>query len=154
MVLRIVRYLAQNGYGSEKLVVLMLYLGQLYNLQNVLKLENDTVLNNLDSFDLVKAGLLPAAAAKIAKNLLRLATIGGLPSCRFRLSKDGTENFSPSPSDNYQGEESDIVITILTRTTRSGSCIPQSISVSCSLEPLVHLGSSCDVCQSHCFILL
>lgn len=93
MVLRIVRYLAQNGYGSEKLVVLTPYLGQLYNLQDVLKSENDPVLNDLDSFDLVKAGLMPAAAAKIAKNPLRLATI-----------------------DNYQGEESDIVIVTLTRS--------------------------------------
>ena len=78
MVLRIVRYLAQNGYGSEKLVVLTPYLGQLYNLQDVLKSENDPVLNDLDSFDLVKAGLMPAAAANIAKKPLRLATIGAL----------------------------------------------------------------------------
>ena len=84
MVLRIVRYLAQNGYGSEKLVVLTPYLGQLYNLQDVLKSENDPVLNDLDSFDLVKAGLMPAAAAKIAKNPLRLATIGMFLSCCFR----------------------------------------------------------------------
>jgi len=83
MVLRIVRYLAQNGYGSEKLVVLTPYLGQLYNLQDALKSENDPVLNDLDSFDLVKAGLMPAAAAKIAKNPLRLATIGALPSIAF-----------------------------------------------------------------------
>ena len=54
MVLRIVRYLAQNGYGLEKLFVLTLYLGQLYNLQDVLRSENDTVLNDLDSFDLVR----------------------------------------------------------------------------------------------------
>ena len=116
MVLRIVRYLAQNGYGSEKLVVLTPYLGQLYNLQDVLKSENDPVLNDLDSFDLVKAGLMPAAAAKIAKNPLRLATIGRLPSCCFRLSRDSTEYFSLSPLDNYQGEESDIVIATLTRS--------------------------------------
>ena len=83
MVLRIVRYLAQNGYGSEKLVVLTPYLGQIYNLQDVLKSENDPVLNDLDSFDLVKAGLMPAAAAKIAKNPLRLGTIGELLSYRF-----------------------------------------------------------------------
>ena len=76
MVLRIVRYLTQNGYGSEKLVVLTPYLEQLYNLQEVLKSENDPVLSDLDLSDLVKAGLMPAAAAKIAKNPLRLATIG------------------------------------------------------------------------------
>ena len=91
MVLRIVRYLAQNGYGSEKLVVLTPYLGQLYNLQDVLKSENDPVLNDLDSFDLVKAGLMPAAAAKISKNPLRLATIGALPICCFLGSKGSTE---------------------------------------------------------------
>jgi superfamily I DNA and/or RNA helicase len=116
MVLRIVRYLAQNGYGSEKLVVLTPYLGQLYNLQDVLKSENDPVLNDLDSFDLVKAGLMPAAAAKIGKNPLRLATIGVLPSCIFRASKGDIEGFSLSLLDNYQGEESDIVIATLTRS--------------------------------------
>jgi len=93
MVLRIVRYLAQNGYGSEKLVVLTPYLGQLNNLQDVLKSENDPVLNDLDSFDLVKAGLMPAAAAKIAKNPLRLATIGAQPFCCFHPLKDDTEAF-------------------------------------------------------------
>ena len=91
MVLRIVRYLAQNGYGSEKLVVLTPYLGQLYNLQDVLKSENDPVLNDLDSFDLVKAGLMPAAAAKIDKNPLRLATIGALPYYCFHRPKNDTQ---------------------------------------------------------------
>ena len=79
MVLRIVRYLAQNGYGSEKLVILTPYLGQLSNLQDVLKSENDPILNDLDSFDLVRAGVVTAAAAKMSKNPLRLATIGALP---------------------------------------------------------------------------
>jgi len=58
-----------------------------------LKSENDPVLNDLDSSDLFKAGLAPVAGAKTAKNPLRLATI-----------------------DNYQGEESDIVIATLTRS--------------------------------------
>lgn len=87
MVLRIVRHLAQNGYGSEKLVMLTPYLGQLYNLQDVLKSENDPVLNDLDSFDLVKAGLMPAAAAKIAKNPFRLATIGKSPPLSLSFIK-------------------------------------------------------------------
>jgi len=75
------------------LVVLTPYLGQLYNLQEILKSENDPVLNDLDWFDLVKAGLMPATDAGEAKSSLRLATI-----------------------DNYQGEESDIVIVTLTRS--------------------------------------
>jgi len=53
----------------------MPYLGQLYNLQGVLKSENDPVLNDLDLFDLGKVRMMPAAAAKTTKNPLRLATI-------------------------------------------------------------------------------
>ncbi|KAJ7284985.1 P-loop containing nucleoside triphosphate hydrolase protein [Mycena rebaudengoi] len=96
MVLKIVKYLGQQGYGTDKLVVLTPYLGQLQELQSVLAEENDPVLNDLDSHDLVKAGLLPPASAKISKGKLRLATI-----------------------DNYQGEESDIVISCLTRSNTS-----------------------------------
>jgi len=116
MVLRIVRYLAQNGYKSEKLVVLTPYLGQLNNLQDVLKTENDPVLNDLDSFDLVKAGLMPSAAAKIAKKPLRLATIGALPFCFFCGLGDDSDGIYLFRLDNYQGEESDIVIATLTRS--------------------------------------
>ncbi|KAF7316838.1 hypothetical protein HMN09_00417100 [Mycena chlorophos] len=93
MVLKIVKYLGQQGYGTDKLVVLTPYLGQLSELRDALKTENDPVLNDLDSYDLVKAGLIPASSANVSKNKLRLATI-----------------------DNYQGEESDIVISSLTRS--------------------------------------
>ncbi|KAJ7475848.1 P-loop containing nucleoside triphosphate hydrolase protein [Mycena latifolia] len=96
MVLKIVKYLGQQGYGTDKLVVLTPYLGQLQELQTVLSEENDPVLNDLDSHDLVSAGLLPPPSAEISKRRLRLATI-----------------------DNYQGEESDIVISCLTRSNSS-----------------------------------
>ncbi|KAI0954385.1 hypothetical protein AcV7_007636 [Taiwanofungus camphoratus] len=96
MVLKIVRYLAQQGYGSQKIVILTPYLGQLHKLQTILKQENDPVLNDLDSYDLVRAGLIPTATAKLSKKPIRLATI-----------------------DNYQGEESDIVIVSLTRSNSS-----------------------------------
>lgn len=76
MVLKIVRYLAQQGYGTEKLVVLTPYLGQLQLLQSILKTETDPVLNDLDSFDLVRAGLVTEATAKLTQRPLRLATIG------------------------------------------------------------------------------
>ncbi|KAK4694124.1 stage V sporulation protein K, partial [Lecanoromycetidae sp. Uapishka_2] len=85
MVLKCVRYLAQQGYGTEKVVILTPYLGQLHLLQTVLSKENDPILNDLDSFDLVRAGLLPAASAKLSQRKIHLSTI-----------------------DNYQGEESDI----------------------------------------------
>jgi hypothetical protein len=76
MVLKILRYLGQQGYGTEKVVILTPYLGQLHKLRDALKNDNDPVLNDLDSYDLVRAGLLPPAAANVKKNPIRLATIG------------------------------------------------------------------------------
>ncbi|KZT25311.1 P-loop containing nucleoside triphosphate hydrolase protein [Neolentinus lepideus HHB14362 ss-1] len=93
MVLKIVRYLAQQGYGTDKMVVLTPYLGQLRALQLALKQEVDPILNDLDTYDLVRAGLLTPAASKAVKKPLRIATI-----------------------DNYQGEESEVVIASLTRS--------------------------------------
>ncbi|KAF9004594.1 P-loop containing nucleoside triphosphate hydrolase protein [Cyathus striatus] len=79
MVLKIVRYLAQQG--------------QLQNFLASLKKDTDPILNDLDSFDLVRAGLVSPTSTQVKKNPIRLATI-----------------------DNYQGEESDIVIASLTRS--------------------------------------
>ncbi|KAI7570379.1 P-loop containing nucleoside triphosphate hydrolase protein [Hortaea werneckii] len=97
MVLKIVRYMAQQGYGTSDQVVLTPYLGQLHLLRNELAEENDPVLNNLDSFDLVQAGLMIAASAAHNKRPISISTI-----------------------DNYQGEESDIVIVSLTRSNANG----------------------------------
>ena len=93
MVLKCVRYLAQQGYGTNDIVVLTPYLGQLKLLKQVLSTENDPVLNDLDTFDLVRAGLMQPATVNTNQPKIRLATI-----------------------DNYQGEESDIVIASLTRS--------------------------------------
>ena len=76
MVVKTVRYLAQQGYGTEKVVVLTAYLAQLHLLRDRLSKTNDPVLNDLDSFDLVRAGLMPAASAKLAKQPIHLSTIG------------------------------------------------------------------------------
>ena len=76
LVLKIVRYLAQQGYGTDDVVILTPYLGQLRLLQTVLSRENDPILNDLDSHDLVRAGLMPAASAKVSQRKIRLATIG------------------------------------------------------------------------------
>ena len=93
MVLKCVRYLAQQGYGTDDVVVLTPYLGQLKLLKQVLSTENDPVLNDLDNADLVRAGLMQAAAMSAGQRKIRLATI-----------------------DNYQGEESDNVVASLTRS--------------------------------------
>ncbi|KAK6440096.1 hypothetical protein LTR95_003679 [Oleoguttula sp. CCFEE 5521] len=97
MILKIVRYLAQQGYGTADQVVLTPYLGQLSRLRQELSAENDPVLNDLDSFDLINAGLMTSPSAAQVKRPLRLSTI-----------------------DNYQGEESEVVIASLTRSNSNG----------------------------------
>lgn len=87
MVLKTVRYLAQQGYGTDKQVVLTPYLGQLGLLLKFLRTDHDPVLNDLDSFDLVRAGLIPSASADVSKRPLRISTIG--KSCSsFTLKVD------------------------------------------------------------------
>jgi hypothetical protein len=76
MILKCVRYLAQQGYGSDKLVVITPYLGQLKLLRDQLAQENDPILNDLDKFDLVRAGLLTDLSSKTSKPSLRISTIG------------------------------------------------------------------------------
>ncbi|EKG10223.1 CbxX/CfqX [Macrophomina phaseolina MS6] len=98
MVTQIVRYLAQQGYGTSDQVVLTPYLGQLSLLrQHLMRDKNDPILNDPDSFDLVKAGLISSESAKHNKRRIKISTI-----------------------DNYQGEESDIVIVSLTRGNSTG----------------------------------
>ncbi|KAF7546720.1 hypothetical protein G7Z17_g8238 [Cylindrodendrum hubeiense] len=77
MVLKLVRYLGQQGYKSNDIVVLTPYLGQLFLLKETLREGNDPYLNDLDSHDLVRAGLMNEAAAKVSRNPLRLSTIDG-----------------------------------------------------------------------------
>ncbi|EFI27390.1 CbxX/CfqX family protein [Coprinopsis cinerea okayama7 len=84
----------QNKYEVQMVLKIVKYLGQQ---GDALKKDNDPVLNDLDSHELVRAGLLTPATAKAAKKPLRLATI-----------------------DNYQGEEADIVIISLTRSNSNG----------------------------------
>ncbi|KAK0501724.1 P-loop containing nucleoside triphosphate hydrolase protein [Armillaria luteobubalina] len=125
MVLKIVKYLAQQGYGTDKMVVLTPYLGQLHKLRRELQDDTDPVLNDLDSYDLIRAGLLTAGAAKSAKRSLRLATI-----------------------DNYQGEESDIVVVSLTRSNPHNDigfmCAPERLNVllSRARNALIMIGNS------------
>lgn len=76
MILKCVRYLAQQGYGSDKLVVITPYLGQLKLLRDQLSQQNDPILNDLDKFDLIRAGLLTDLSSKTSKPSLRISTIG------------------------------------------------------------------------------
>ena len=76
MTLKCVRYLGQQGYRTDNIVVLTPYLGQLRLLLDELGKDNDPVLNDLDSYDLVRAGLMPAASASLQKPRIRISTIG------------------------------------------------------------------------------
>ncbi|KAK2597595.1 hypothetical protein N8I77_012373 [Diaporthe amygdali] len=97
MVLKTVRFLAQQGYTTKNMVVLTPYLGQLRLVRDMLMDDVDPLLSDLDSHELIQAGLLTKAAAKVNKSPLRISTI-----------------------DNYQGEEADIVIVSLTRSNTNG----------------------------------
>ena len=111
MVTKCVRYLAQQGYGTEKIVVLTAYLAQLKLLRDHLSKTNDPILNDLDSYDLVRAGLLAEASAKLAKRSIHLSTIGKLllfcfnfAPCLFNANSYNLRLLE----DNYQGEEKDV----------------------------------------------
>lgn len=98
MVLRCIKYLGQQGYASENIVILTPYLGQLRLVQDLLrKNDHDSEISEMDKRDLIRAGLLSEAAAKLDRKPLRISTI-----------------------DNYQGEESDIVVASLTRSNPKG----------------------------------
>ena len=76
MILKCVRYLAQQGYDSDKLVVITPYLGQLKLLRDQLSKQNSPILNDLDKFDLARAGLLTDLGSKTSKPSLKISTIG------------------------------------------------------------------------------
>lgn len=76
MILKIVKYLAQQGYGTNDLVILTPYLGQLQKLRELLKKDSDPVLNDLDNHELIKAGLIEPSTGDRNKKQIRLATIG------------------------------------------------------------------------------
>ncbi|KAH8675878.1 P-loop containing nucleoside triphosphate hydrolase protein [Xylariales sp. PMI_506] len=125
MVLKCVRYLGQQGYRTQDLVILTPYLGQLSLLRNMLSGDHDPVLSDLDCHDLVDAGLMTPAAAKIHKKSIKISTI-----------------------DNYQGEEADIVIASLTRSNSEGDIgfmrSPERLNVliSRARNALILIGSS------------
>ena len=125
MVLKIVRYMAQQGYGTAQQVVLTPYLGQLNLLKKELEKGFDPVLNDIDSFELIKAGLMSPATASISKRKIRLSTV-----------------------DTFQGEESDIVIASLTRSNSSGDIgfmiAPERLNVllSRARKALIIIGNS------------
>lgn len=117
VVLCCVKYLGQQGYSSDQIVILTPYLGQLRTIRDLLlNGEHSVELSEMDKAELIRAGLLSQAAAQVAKKPLRISTIG---NAQRRLP---TENRTIADRflDNYQGEESDIVVASLTRSNEYG----------------------------------
>ncbi|EGO56093.1 hypothetical protein NEUTE1DRAFT_146869 [Neurospora tetrasperma FGSC 2508] len=98
IILSYLKYLGQQGYSADQIVILTPYLGQLRVLQDLLrKHQHDPVLSEMDNREMIRHGLMSEAAAKVDKKPLRISTV-----------------------DNYQGEESDIIIVSLTRSNNNG----------------------------------
>ena len=77
MVLRCVKYLGQQGYAPDRIVVLTPYLGQLRVLRELFaNNQHDPSLSEMDKNELIRAGLISEAAAKVDKTPLRISTIG------------------------------------------------------------------------------
>ncbi|KAI9676184.1 MAG: hypothetical protein M1817_000929 [Caeruleum heppii] len=120
MVLKCVKYLGQNGYGTDQIVVLTPYLAQLQLLRTVLSEENDPVLNDMDCHDLVKAGLMTAATAKVTKRPIKISSIGKQqPTLECTGYVVELTMADRCLIDNYQGEEADIVVVTMTRSNAS-----------------------------------
>ncbi|KAI1807173.1 P-loop containing nucleoside triphosphate hydrolase protein [Daldinia bambusicola] len=105
----------QNIFEADMVLKCVRYLGQQnYKTSDIVVLtpylDHDPILNDLDSHDLVEAGEIPASSAEVNKKPIRLSTI-----------------------DNYQGEESDIVVASLTRSNDDGDigfmCAPERLNV-------------------------
>lgn len=85
MVLRCVKYLGQQGYSTDNMVVLTPYLGQVRALRDLFRKNNhDAALSDLDKAELLRAGLISEATALIVKTPLRISTIGESAPDSFR----------------------------------------------------------------------
>lgn len=144
MVVKIFHYLLQQGYRNENIDLLTPYLGQLSALRDAVEKDADALMNELDSRELTRAGLLssPTSPAKTHKTGIRLATIG------LQFISFLTNLFTICSSDNYQGEESDIVVASLTRSNSNGAIgfmkSPERLNVliSRARDGLVLIGNS------------
>ena len=87
MVLKCVRYLGQQGYRTDDIVILVPYLGQLYRLVQMISTDNDPILNDFDSYELMRAGLLSSAWADTSKKKIKISTIGTKNSLHVYIQK-------------------------------------------------------------------
>eukprot|EP00762_Andalucia_godoyi_P003574 ANDGO_00643.mRNA.1 Helicase required for RNAi-mediated heterochromatin assembly 1 len=100
MVVATCKYLLQQEYKDDQLVILTPYLGQLQLIRAALRAEFDVTINDLDTEDLIRAGenVDQSGKASNKRPKIYVATV-----------------------DNYQGEEADIVVASLVRSNVSRS---------------------------------
>jgi superfamily I DNA and/or RNA helicase len=83
MIVKIVRYLKRQGYGSNKITVLTPYLGQLIMLREALAVDNEVMFGEIDTEALEAAGLSDRLRGLflegLRKQCLKIATIGEIP---------------------------------------------------------------------------
>ncbi|KAJ3312151.1 hypothetical protein HDU76_002958 [Blyttiomyces sp. JEL0837] len=106
MVVKIVDYLLkQRQYSANQIVVLTPYLGQVQQLRKTLSSVVKTTLSELDADNLIQAGVDPADGVSGSTD------------------KDGTGKgkgaIRISSVDNYQGEESEVIVASLVRSNSS-----------------------------------
>jgi superfamily I DNA and/or RNA helicase len=84
MIVKIVRYLKQQGYNSGEITVLTPYLGQLVGLREALGAKHEVMVGEMDVEQLDVAGLSELLGklglAGPGKQLLKVATIGETPT--------------------------------------------------------------------------
>ena len=88
MAIKTLRYLSQQDIEmpTEKIVILTPYLGQLHLLRDLLSRHNDPILSDLDSHDLIRAGLQPPSAGSGKKPSVRISSIGEFASKLLLIS--------------------------------------------------------------------
>ena len=120
MIVKIVKYLKQQGYSSGEITVLTPYLGQLVGLRGALEAKNEVIVGEMDAEQLDVAGLSDLLGklgfAGPGKQPLKIATIGETPR-----KQEGSSTDHLTCVDNYQGEENEIIVASLTRSNKEGN---------------------------------
>lgn len=129
MIGRTVKYLIQQGYAADDIVVLTAYLGQLVLVRNELKsLKLDAMLNERDQADLEREGRNdeaeeadqrpPPIAAAVAAKAAKAGKQSALNAAAAPAPRPTGVRISTV--DNFQGEEADIIIASLVRCNNQG----------------------------------
>eukprot|EP00834_Sanchytrium_tribonematis_P005090 NODE_287_length_10726_cov_0.240614.p1 type:complete len:1727 gc:universal NODE_287_length_10726_cov_0.240614:1929-7109(+) len=104
LILGILKYLIQNGYKTSQIVILTPYLAQLAAIRNQLSIFYKTIVSDMDSVDLARFQLDSSQDA---------SQISSLQSRKL-------DEIRAATVDNFQGEESDIVIASMVRSNVEG----------------------------------